>query len=68
MAAFREGDGAFLFLVGQDLAEGDAGGIVNADVDELPAGAAFTGRPVIALAGAIAGDAMADAGRNGRAS
>lgn len=54
-------DGTFLFLVGQDLAEGDAGGIVNADMDELPTCAAFTGSPVIALAGAIAGDAMADA-------
>ena len=36
----EEGDGAFLLLVGQDLAEGDARGVVDADVDELPAGAA----------------------------
>ncbi|OWW04152.1 hypothetical protein ATY81_17675 [Rhizobium sp. R72] len=55
----QEGGGALLFLVRQDLAKGDAGGLVNADVDELPAGAAFTGRTAITLAGAI--DAMADA-------
>ena len=52
----EEGDGALLLLVGQDLAEGDARGVVDADVDELPADAA-----ALALAGAIAGDAMADA-------
>ena len=49
----QEGDGALLALVGQDLGEGDARGVVEADVDELPAGAA-------ALAGALAGDAVAD--------
>ena len=52
----EEGDGALLSLVRQDLREGDAGGVVDADVDELPADAAAVG-----LAGAIAGDAMADA-------
>ena len=38
-----------------DLAEGDARGIVDADMDELPADAA-----AVALAGAVAGDAVAD--------
>ena len=52
----EEGDGALLPLVGQDLREGDARGIVDADVDELPADAADAG-----LAGAVAGDAVADA-------
>ncbi len=47
-------DGAFFFLVGQDLREGDAGGVVDADMDELPAGA--TGLALLR----IAGDAMAD--------
>jgi hypothetical protein len=47
-------DGALLFLVGQDLREGDAGSVVDADMDELPAGAAG-----LALL-RIAGDAMAD--------
>jgi hypothetical protein len=41
-------------FVGQDLGEGDARGVVEADVDELPADAA-------ALAGAmLTGDAVAD--------
>jgi hypothetical protein len=51
----QEGDGAFFFLVGQNLAEGDARGVVDADVDELP-----TDAPAVALTGAIAGDAVAD--------
>ena len=51
----EEGDGALLLLVGQDLREGQAGGVVDRDVDELPAGAAR-----LALL-RIAGDAMADA-------
>ena len=53
----EEGDGALLFLVGQDLREGDARGVVDADMDELPAGAAG----LVALAAAVAGDAVADA-------
>ena len=52
----EEGDGALLPLVGQDLREGEARGVVDADVDELPADAAG-----LALACAVAGDAMADA-------
>src|SRR5215471_3230828 len=52
----QEGDGAVGFLVGQDLAEGEARGIVDADMDILPTDAA-----AVALAGAIAGDAVADA-------
>jgi hypothetical protein len=50
----QEGDRALLLLVGQDLAEGDAGIVVDADVDELPAAAARAGD-----AGALAGDAVA---------
>jgi hypothetical protein len=49
----QEGDGALLALVGQDLDEGDARGVVEADVDELPADAT-------ALAGPLTGDAVAD--------
>ena len=51
----KERNGAFRFLIRQDLGEGDAGVIVNTNVDELPANA-----PAIALTGAIAGDAVAD--------
>ncbi len=39
---FEEGDGTFLALVGHDLHEGHARGIVDADVDELPADADVT--------------------------
>jgi hypothetical protein len=56
----EEGDGAFLFLVGMDLTEGDARGIVDADMDELPAGA-FASPARAALLRAVAGDAVADA-------
>jgi hypothetical protein len=49
----QEGDGALLALVAQDLGEGDARGVVEADVDELPADPA-------ALAAPPTGDAMAD--------
>ena len=38
----EEGDRALLLLVGQDLGEGEARGVVDADVDEFPAGAAAT--------------------------
>ena len=51
----EEGNGAIGLLVGLDLGEGDAGMIVDADVDELPADAA-----AVALAGPIAGDAVTD--------
>jgi hypothetical protein len=37
--SFEEGDGALLALVGHDFGESDARGIVDADVDELPADA-----------------------------
>src|SRR5215208_4318970 len=50
----EEGDGALLFLVGQDLREGDAGSVVDADMNELPASAA--GLTLLR----ITGDAMAD--------
>src|SRR5690606_7115222 len=51
----EEGNGALLLLVGQDLREGDARGVVDADVDELPAAAAAA-----IVAGVMAGDAVAD--------
>lgn len=51
----EEGDRTFLLFVRHDLGEGEARGVVDCDMDELPAGAAM-----IALAAAIAGDAMAD--------
>jgi len=54
-SGLKEGYGAFRRLVRQDLGKGDAGVIVDADVDELPADAT-----VVTLAGAIAGDAVAD--------
>jgi hypothetical protein len=38
----EENDGALLALVGHDLDEGDARGVVNADVDKLPADAVVT--------------------------
>ena len=50
----EEGAGAFLLLVGQDLGVGEPGGIVDADMDQVPADA-------LLLAAAVAGDAMADA-------
>src|SRR5215210_3957510 len=52
----EEGDRALLLLVGEDLREGHPGGVVDADVDELPSDA-----PALALTGSITGDAMADA-------
>src|SRR3954466_4765028 len=51
-----EGDRALLLLVREDLREGHAGGVVDADVDELPSDA-----PALALPRSIAGHAMADA-------
>src|SRR3954465_12382767 len=52
----EEGDRALLLLVREDLREGHPGGVVDADVDELPSDA-----PALALTGSVAGDAMADA-------
>ena len=52
----EEGDGALLALIRHDLDEGDARGIVDADMDVLPTDAA-----AVALSPAIAGDAVADA-------
>lgn len=52
----EEGDGAFFFLIGQYLREGDAGGVVDADMDEFPTAAARAG-----IAGGLAGNAMTDA-------
>jgi len=51
----EEGDGAALLLVGHDPGEGDARVIVDADVHVFPADAA-----AVALACAVAGDAVAD--------
>ena len=50
----EEGGCAVLLLVRQDVAEGGAGVIVDADVEILPAVAA-----PVALAGSVAGDAVA---------
>lgn len=53
------GDGTFLFLVGENIAERDARMIIDGDMDILPAGR----RPVLALIAlpcAIAGNAVAD--------
>src|SRR5207237_4184327 len=47
--------GAFRFLVRQNLGEGDAGVIVDTDMNELPADAT-----AVALTGAVAGDAVTD--------
>src|SRR6266851_1358594 len=52
----QEDDGALFFLIRHDPGEGEARGGVDADMDEYPADAA-----AVALAGAVAGDAMADA-------
>ena len=51
----EKGDGAFLLFVRHDFGEGEARGVVDADMDELPSDAAAVG-----LAAAITGDAMAD--------
>src|SRR3954467_15497089 len=51
----EEGDRALLLLVREDLREGHPGGVVDADVDELPSDA-----PALALTGSVACDAMAD--------
>src|SRR5215207_5495159 len=55
----EEGDRALRLLVRHDHGEGDARGVVDADMDELPAGA-FTSGPCVALPPAVAGDAVAD--------
>src|SRR3954468_2259116 len=52
----EEGDRALLLLVREDLREGHAGGVVDADVDELPSDA-----PALALPRSVGGDAMTDA-------
>jgi hypothetical protein len=52
---FEKRNSAAGLLIGQDLGEGNAGMVVNADVDELPADAT-----AVALAGPIPGDPMAD--------
>ena len=55
-ARVEEGAGALLPLVGEDLGVGEPGGVVDADMQVLPADAA-----VLDHAAALAGDAMADA-------
>jgi ApbE superfamily uncharacterized protein (UPF0280 family) len=50
----QEVAGADRLLIGLDLGEGDARGVVAADMAELPADA-----PAVALASAVAGDAVA---------
>lgn len=51
----EKGNGAGGRLVGLDLGEGDAGMVVNADVDEVPSGATALVRST-----RIAGDAVSD--------
>lgn len=52
------GDSAGSFFIGMDLGEGDAGGVIDADVDVFPAiSLAFRAR--VGLSGPIARDAMA---------
>jgi hypothetical protein len=50
-------------LVGQDLGVGEAGGVVDADVNELPAGRAdllgMGDRPAPSMHSAVAGDSVA---------
>src|SRR4029077_4365609 len=57
---FGESESAAPLLVFPDLAEGDARGIVDADMDELPTRALAAAAP-IALASAVGGDASAAA-------
>src|SRR5262249_7686010 len=57
--SLQEGDRASPFLVLHDLTEGDPGSVVDADMHILPARPLATCAQV-ALAGSIAGDAMAD--------
>jgi hypothetical protein len=56
----QEGDAGPRLRVAQDLDVGQAGGVIDADVDELPAGAAGA-LPLPALAGrAVPGAALPD--------
>ena len=55
-SASRKGDGAFLALVGKQFRIGQPRGVIDSDMHVFPADAAL-----VALAGSIAGDAMADA-------
>src|SRR5579863_5290848 len=55
----QEGDSALFRLIGHDLGEGDARGVVDADMDKLPT-QPLAAAATVALAAAIAGDAMAD--------
>jgi hypothetical protein len=52
--AFEEEDGAVLPFIRHDLSEGEAGSVVDADVDELPAGPAHLVTSIVrdAVAGA----------------
>jgi hypothetical protein len=54
-SGFEEGDRAGRFFAGHDHGEGDARGVVDAHMHELPSDA-----PAVALAFAAAGDAMAN--------
>jgi hypothetical protein len=54
-SGLEEGNGAASAFGLHDPAEGDAGGVVEGNMDELPTDAA-----VVALAGPVTGDAMTD--------
>jgi hypothetical protein len=55
ISRLKKGHSAVRRLIGLDLGEGDAGMVVNADVDEIPASAA-----ALVRTRPIAGDAVAD--------
>ncbi len=55
--AAQEADGCGGFLVGQDLDVGQAGGVIDADVDELPAGGAAAAALADDLAALLSGGA-----------
>jgi len=52
--AFEEEDGAVLAFIGHDLSKGEAGSVIDADMDVFPAGAAH-------LVTSVVGDAVAGA-------
>jgi hypothetical protein len=58
-AAVQEGGGVFLAFAGEQLCVGQARTVIDGDVKILPSKATTDGSP-IALAAAIAGDAVAE--------
>ena len=56
-SAFEEEDRTVLAFIGHDLSKGEAGGVVDADMDELPARAADLIAPIMSDAVTGAHDA-----------